>query len=148
MPIRYCGSNNSITLFLVLKGVPEQDVERVQRDFVNAVTGESDTALHIAAQAGYEETVKTLISIGANVNARTDTNSTPLHLAAVAGQLGVIRYLAMSKAKINALDDQQMTPLHRYINPFQPSVAFLIENSHLFGRSKQMTGFYMKRNNG
>ena len=32
--------------------------------------------------------------------------------------------------------------------PFQPSVAFHIETSHLFCRTKQMTGFYVKRSNG
>ena len=31
-------------------------------------------------------------------------------------------------------------------NQFQPTVAFLIETSHLFCPVKQMTGFYMKRN--
>ena len=34
------------------------------------------------------------------------------------------------------------------VNLFQPSVAFLIETSHLFCRAKQITGFYMKRNTG
>ena len=29
------------------------------------------------------------------------------------------------------------------IDPFQPSVAFHTEKSHLFCREKQMTGFYM-----
>ena len=33
-------------------------------------------------------------------------------------------------------------------NPFQPSVEFHIETSHLFCRAKQMTGFYMKHKNG
>ena len=33
-------------------------------------------------------------------------------------------------------------------NPFQPSVAFQIETIHLLNSSKQMTGFYMKRNTG
>ena len=33
-----------------------------------------------------------------------------------------------------------------FINPFQPSVVFHIETSHLLFRAKQMTGFYMKRN--
>ena len=32
--------------------------------------------------------------------------------------------------------------------PFQPGVAFHIENSHLFCSSKQMTYFYMKRDTG
>ena len=36
------------------------------------------------------------------------------------------------------------------INPFQPSVAFHIETSHLFCKTnaKQMSGFYVKRNTG
>ena len=33
-------------------------------------------------------------------------------------------------------------------NPFQPTVAFYIETSHLSLRVNQMTGFYMKCNNG
>ena len=33
-------------------------------------------------------------------------------------------------------------------NPFQPSVAFHIETSHLFCRAKEMTGYYIKRNTG
>ena len=33
-------------------------------------------------------------------------------------------------------------------NPFQPSAAFHIEISHLFGSAKQMTGFYVKPNTG
>ena len=35
-----------------------------------------------------------------------------------------------------------------HVNPFQPSVAFHIETSHLFCRAKQITGFYMKCNTG
>ena len=34
------------------------------------------------------------------------------------------------------------------IIPFQPSIAFHIETSHLFWKTKQLTGFYMKRNTG
>ena len=33
-----------------------------------------------------------------------------------------------------------------FFNPFQLSVAFHIETSHLFCFAKQITGFYMKRN--
>ena len=33
-------------------------------------------------------------------------------------------------------------------NPFQPSVAFHVETSHLFSRAKQMTGFYIKCSTG
>ena len=40
------------------------------------------------------------------------------------------------------------TATHRCFNQFQSSVVFHTENSHLFYRTKQMTGFYMKRNTG
>lgn len=86
---------------------------KLQISYVNSGTKEKDTALHIAAQGGNIETVKTLISIGAMINVRTDTNQTPLHLAAIGGQLPVVRYLLINNAKIGARDDDQMTPLHR-----------------------------------
>ena len=82
--------------FPALKGVPPEQREKEQRAFVNAGSDEKDTALHVAAQAGYEETVRTLVSIGANVNMKTDTQSTPLHLAAIGGQLSVVRFLVQS----------------------------------------------------
>ena len=34
------------------------------------------------------------------------------------------------------------------VNPFQPSVAFHIEASHLICSANQIIGFYMKRNTG
>ena len=34
------------------------------------------------------------------------------------------------------------------VNPLEPSVAFHIETSHFIDNAKQMTGFYMKCNNG
>ena len=74
-----------------------------------------DTALHIAAQGGFIETVKTLVHIGANVNKKTDTAQTPLHLAAISGDLEVVKFLVRSYAKISAKDSDQMTPLHRYV---------------------------------
>ena len=35
-----------------------------------------------------------------------------------------------------------------YIIPFQPTVVFHIETSHLFCSAKYMTDFYVKRSNG
>ena len=93
------------------KGTPER--ASVQRNYVNQASHENDTALHLASQAGYLETVKTLVHIGADVNLATDTKATPLHLAAISGQLEVVKFLVRYRAKINALDDEQMTPVHR-----------------------------------
>ena len=36
----------------------------------------------------------------------------------------------------------------KWVNPFEPSVAFHIETSHLFCSAKQMIGFCMKSNIG
>lgn len=109
--------DHSDIIVLLAKGaiwkVPEDERRQAQIDFINAGTGERDTALHIAAQGGYLETVKTLISIGARVNMRTDTNQTPLHLAAIGGQLEVARYIVMNNAKVGLKDSDQMTPLHK-----------------------------------
>ena len=91
----------------------EKKKEEIQKKFVNIGNTELDTPLHIAAQGGYEETVKTLIQIGAMVNARTDTKQTPLHLACIGGQLPVVKFLMMNNAKVNATDNQLMTPLHK-----------------------------------
>jgi len=104
---------SSIFFMTAISKVPEEQRREEQIKFVNAVTGERDTALHIAAQGGYIETVKTLISIGAKVNMRTDINQTPLHLAAISGQLEVVRYLLMNNAKIGIRDDDKMTALHK-----------------------------------
>lgn len=103
------------TNFLAIGRVPEDDRERKQREFVNTTTNELDTALHIAAQGGYLDTVKTLVHIGANVHKRTDVRQTALHLAAINGHLAVVKFLVRSYAKIGSKDNDQMTPLHKYV---------------------------------
>ena len=96
-------------------GKPKEERHNLQIKFVNTQSKERNTALHLAAQAGYEETVKTLVSIGADVNKRTDKKQTPLHLAAISGQANVVRYLVMHCANINAKDEDFMTPFHRSV---------------------------------
>ena len=56
------------------------------------------------------------------------------------------RYLAVGKSVLNV--PKLFKVNDKNIKPFQPSVAFHIETSHLFCRAKQMTGFYVKRNYG
>ena len=48
-------------------------------------------------------------------------------------KLDVVIYIA---------DDEKVSRM--LLNPFQPSVAVYIKTSHLFCRSKQIIGFYMK----
>lgn len=93
--------------------IPEDKKDEELKKFINVRSHEKDTPLHLAAQAGYEETVKTLIKLGADINALTDTKQTPLHLAAISGQCCIVEHLINNGAKIDVFDKQQMTPLHK-----------------------------------
>lgn len=118
-PIHYAAAENNEAVVSILvnemaKGADDEIAKKsAKRDLVNSVTGELDTPLHIAAQGGYIDVVKSLLAFGAEVNARTDTNQTPLHLACIAGHLDVVKLLVMYKAKVNAKDADQETALHK-----------------------------------
>ena len=121
----------NIFCYLAIYDSQPEAREAKQIEFVNSASDEKDTPLHVAAQAGYIETVKTLVSVGANVNIRTDTKATALHLAAISGQTAVVRYLVSSaNAKVNVNDEDQMTPLHKYVKLFIKSLfCTLSDNS-------------------
>ena len=99
---------------IAVKNAPENDREKILKNLVNATSVENDTPLHVAAQAGYIETVETLVDLGADVDVLTDTRSTPLHLAVIGGHYSTVMFLVRHDAKISASDKDQMTPLHRY----------------------------------
>jgi ankyrin repeat protein len=71
----------------------------------------ADTKLHAAAAEGNEETVKLLLSKGANVNAPGLHDDTPLHRA-VMRHLPIVKLLVSSGADVNAINDKGRTPLH------------------------------------
>ena len=100
-------------IYLVIKNVEDSMKDRKQESFVNSASNEKDTALHLAAQAGFRRTVKTLISLGAHINVRTDTGSTPLHLAAIGGHIAVAELLVEHNAEVDLQDIDKMTPLHK-----------------------------------
>ncbi|XP_065649524.1 transient receptor potential cation channel subfamily A member 1-like isoform X2 [Hydra vulgaris] len=117
-PIHYAAAVNQGELIILLtRGalatVKGENLENAQRKYVNRKTEKNDTALHIAARAGYIDTVKTLISIGASVNIHSGTKSTALHLAAINGDKYMTEYLLERNAKVNAYDHQNMTPAHK-----------------------------------
>ncbi|KAL6718947.1 hypothetical protein ACLMJK_003182 [Lecanora helva] len=75
-------------------------------DLVNIKAGDGRTALHVAAQYGHDDVVKTLMSKGANVNVKSKSNiqgtedqrkfeagRSPLHWAAAEGHEAVVRIL-------------------------------------------------------
>ncbi|QYS99418.1 ANK_REP_REGION domain-containing protein [Trichoderma simmonsii] len=70
------------------------------------------SALHLAAQNGYEEYVQKLINFGAKVDARDDENRTPLHLAAQQNEDETVKILLGAGSEINAQDDDSITPIY------------------------------------
>ena len=69
------------------------------------------TLLHIAAEDGYREIIKLLLSKGIDINVRDEAGNTPLHKAVLNGELESVRLLLSRGADINARDDQGVTPL-------------------------------------
>ncbi|KAL6822035.1 ankyrin repeat-containing domain protein [Trichoderma sp. SZMC 28015] len=70
------------------------------------------SALHLAAQNGYEEYVQKLINFGAKVDARDDENRTPLHLAAQQNEDETVKILLGAGSEINAQDGDSITPVY------------------------------------
>ena len=59
----------------------------------------------------------------------------------------IIRFVSISFS-LSIWQNQKLSTKIYAINPFQPSVVFHIETSHLICNANRMTGFYMKCNTG
>jgi ankyrin repeat protein len=70
------------------------------------------TPLDIAVTDGNIDTVKLLISQGADVNVRDSDGNTPLHIAAEYGYINIAKLLISNRAKINIKNKDNETPLH------------------------------------
>lgn len=68
--------------------------------------------LHVAAQEGDLQKVKSLIAKGSDVNVGNQSGLTPLHLAAVRGHKDVVVLLILKGANVNATDKIGITPLN------------------------------------
>ncbi|CAM9680433.1 unnamed protein product [Ectocarpus sp. 4 AP-2014] len=74
--------------------------------------GEHESALHVAAARGADDSCRALMIAGANPNIRDRRKRSPLHLAAEARHHRVIGSLLLSKADVDAKTASQQTPLH------------------------------------
>jgi ankyrin repeat protein len=74
------------------------------------------TAIHWAANNGYDECVNYCIEMGANVNARDNLGYTPLHYASSHGLVNVVRVLLDAGAMVDATGKNGRTPLYCTIN--------------------------------
>jgi len=70
-----------------------------------------DTPLHSAVQWGHEQTVKLLLSNGAEVDVKNHLGQSPLHYASVFRHKRIVDILLDSGADINAQDNDGHTPL-------------------------------------
>ncbi|OUM62928.1 hypothetical protein PIROE2DRAFT_43830 [Piromyces sp. E2] len=105
------------------------------------------TALHLAAQEGQYEIVKTLIKVGnADVNEEDKNFNTPLHVASQYGNHPIAQHLIMNKARIDFKNLDGLTPLHNgwtalhwacYMNNAE-IVKLLLENN---ANTKKKTRF-------
>lgn len=73
---------------------------------------EDGMTLDIAVTDGNIDTVKLLISQGADVNVRDIDGNTPLHIAAEFGYINIAKLLIANRAKINIKNNDNETPLH------------------------------------
>ena len=67
--------------------------------------------MHLATEAGTDESIKFLLAHGANINAQGEFNRTPLHNAVIG------HYVSAIKILVNAGADQEIKDLNRF-TPF------------------------------
>jgi hypothetical protein len=110
---------------LLRTGATRQTAKQFFLDEIGHYVCEGDTALHMAAAAHREETVRELIARGADLRARNRLGTEPLHLAAVGhpgssrwsppAQAAIIDLLIKAGADPNAINKNGTAPLHRAV---------------------------------
>ncbi len=73
---------------------------------------ENLTALHIAAERGYQEIVGILLDAGAAIDKRGAKGATALRQAALSGHRNVVQQIIQRGANVDAQDDDGFTALH------------------------------------
>lgn len=86
------------------------------------------TPLLLAVKVGELETVKFLLSKGANIEGKDESGTTPLILAASSDNINIMQELLDRGADVRAKDNCQRTALHVSINDKSPSaISFLLQ---------------------
>ena len=86
------------------------------------------TPLHKAASNGHIETVKLLISKGADVNIKDENGWTPLHLATLNRHLKLVKLLVSKGANINTESDYAYTPLQFALSSKHTKIAEFLKS--------------------
>lgn len=85
----------------------EGDLDGVKRlvnlaEDVDCIDEDGNTALHYAAESGFDAIIKFLVEKGANLNAVNDEGDTALHKATVNNFVAIIQLLIAGRADVNA----------------------------------------------
>src|SRR5262249_30413480 len=109
-----------------------------------------DTALHVAAAAYQQQTVRKLIGAGADVRARNRHGAEPLHYAADGmpgsrawnprAQAATVACLIEAGADPNAIDNRGVTPLHRAVRTRCAAAVSALLNGGADARRKNKSG--------
>ncbi|CAN0311942.1 unnamed protein product, partial [Ectocarpus sp. 6 AP-2014] len=109
-------------------------------DDVNVLFGgESESALHVAAARGADDTCRALMIAGADPNLRDRRQRSPLHVAAEAGHHRVAGSLLLNKSDVDARTAYRETPLHLAASEGQ---ALCISELLLGGADKDVVDGY------
>ena len=85
-------------------------------DSVRQLDGYGNTPLHLAAAAGHQDIVETLVQCGAIVDARDSEGMTPLHRAVLEEQVHIVKVLVSHHADAKARDNWGDMPIDKTDN--------------------------------
>lgn len=97
-----------------------------KRDLLNIANKNKQTALHLAAQSGYQSLVRSILMYTIDIDAKDVNSKTPLHIAASRGQSEVIKVLLKNHASLFTRDNQQKTALQIACQAKQADAALTI----------------------
>jgi len=86
-----------------------------ETDIVDEGNAWGMTALHLAAENGHIDMVKTLLNHDAEVDAKNEMGATPLFYAAGNGYPDVVKLLLASGANVHICQKNKWTPLHHAV---------------------------------
>uniref|UniRef100_A0A8D0KYA7 Ankyrin 3 n=1 Tax=Strix occidentalis caurina TaxID=311401 RepID=A0A8D0KYA7_STROC len=112
MAERAFNSNHPSIFKILLEYSKDLAVQKNLHASFGIKTPASDTALHLAVQAGAASLTNLLLHKGMGINLRNQADETPLHVAALHNQGALVGLLVNAGAQINAVTQELVTPLH------------------------------------
>lgn len=105
-PIHIAADQGSIYCLRCLLGYQQCDIDLKTND------DRRYTAVHLAAENGYDQCIQSLAEMGANLNEVDSKKETPLHLACKMQYPDCVDVLLKNHANVNAQNNDERTPLH------------------------------------